>query len=147
MAHGTSALRLARWLVEDLDSAADKMLSNPAALGVGADLIGFGGGQPAEESYPLDALKRAFARALTEDGQKVLPYGATQGLTALRELVAKRLEKRGIRSKPENIVILTGSISGLHLVGRITLDAGDTIVTEAPTFMGALAAWETQHPH
>ena len=40
----------------------------------------------------------------------------------------------------------TGSIQGLHLVGRITLDHGDTIVTEAPTFMGALAAWEHQQP-
>ena len=42
--------------------------------------------------------------------------------------------------------MLTGSIQGLHLVGRITLDHGDTIVTEAPTFMGALAAWEHQQP-
>jgi 2-aminoadipate transaminase len=35
----------------------------------------------------------------------------------------------------------------LHLVGRITLNRGDTIVSEAPTFMGALSTWEHQHPH
>ena len=129
-----------------MDSAANRAVSNPASLGVGADLIGLGGGQPATESYPLEALERAFSRAILEDGPAVLPYGPTQGFSAMREIVAERLAHRGIHVGPESVVILTGSIQGLHLVGRITLDHGDTIVTEAPTFMGALAAWEHQQP-
>ena len=136
----------ARWLTEGAESATDKALSNPASLGVGADLIGFGGGQPAVESYPLEALERAYSKAIRNGGRTTLPYGPTQGLPAMRELVAERLKQRGINADPDNILILTGSIQGLHLVGRITLDKGDTIVTEAPTFMGALAAWEQQQP-
>lgn len=136
----------ARWLIEGGESPTDKALSNPAALGVGADLIGFGGGQPAAESYPLKALERAYSRAIRLGGRTTLPYGPTQGLPALRELVAERLRNRGIDADPDNVLILTGSIQGLHLLGRITLDPGDTIVTEAPTFMGALAAWEQQQP-
>jgi 2-aminoadipate transaminase len=138
--------RYAAWLAEGMDSAANRAVSNPAALGFGADLIGFGGGQPATESYPLQALERAFSRAILEDGAAVLPYGPTQGLLALREIVAERLAMRGMPVDPQNVLILTGSIQGLHLVGRVTLDHGDTIVTEAPTFMGALAAWEHQQP-
>jgi 2-aminoadipate transaminase len=113
---------------------------------MGVDMIGFGGGQPASESYPLEALDRAFSRAILEDGRAVLPYGHSQGLLALRQIVAERLARRGINIGPENVLILTGSLQGLHLVGRITLDTGDTIVTEAPTFMGALATWEQQQP-
>jgi len=147
MAHATrNVSRYAAWLADGTDSAANRAVSNPASLGVGADLIGLGGGQPATESYPLQALERAFSRAILEDGAAVLPYGPTQGLLALREIVAERLARRGIHVGPESVVILTGSIQGLHLVGRITLDHGDTIVTEAPTFMGALAAWEHQRP-
>jgi 2-aminoadipate transaminase len=138
--------RYARWLVEGGESAADRAVSSPASLGVGADLIGFGGGQPAAESYPLEALERAFSRAIKGEGRNVLPYGPTQGLHALREIVAERLGHRGIDISAEHVAILTGSLQGLHLVGRITLDRGDTIVTEAPTFMGALAAWEQQQP-
>ena len=141
------AARLATWLVEGGESAADSAVSNPASLGVGADLIGFGGGQPATETYPIEALERAFSRAITQDGPNVLPYGASQGLPALREIVAERLGRRGINVGPDHVAILTGSLQGLHLVGRITLDRGDTIVTEAPTFMGALGAWEQQQPH
>jgi 2-aminoadipate transaminase len=138
--------RLATWLVEGPESATDRALANPAALGHGADLIGFGGGQPAVETYPLDALGRAYSLAIRDSGLKTLPYGPTQGLPDLRELIAQRLTQRGIQTSPDNIVILTGSVQGLHIIGRITLDRGDTIVTEAPTFMGALAAWEQQQP-
>ena len=148
MAHATRpARRYAAWLADGIQSAADRAVSNPASLGIGADMIGFGGGQPASESYPLEALNRAYSRAILEDGRSVLPYGPTGGLPALREIVAERLSRRGIRIGPENVLILTGSLQGLHLVGRITLDHGDTIVTEAPMFMGALGAWEHQQPN
>jgi 2-aminoadipate transaminase len=138
--------RFATWLIEGGESAADRAVSSPSNLGVGADLIGFGGGQPAAETYPLEALERSFSRAILEDGRDVLPYGQSQGLLALREIVVERLGRRGIKASPDHVAILTGSLQGLHLVGRITLDRGDTIVTEAPTFMGALAAWEQQQP-
>jgi 2-aminoadipate transaminase len=138
--------RYARWLTEGLESAADRAIASPALMGIGEDLIGFGGGQPAAELYPLQALERAFSRAIIEDGRRVLPYGPSEGLPALREIVAERLARRGIDVGAENVLILSGSLQGLHLVGRITLDHGDTIVTEAPTFMGALAAWEHQQP-
>src|ERR1700730_2983177 len=147
MAHAPRDVpRYAAWLADGMDSAANRAVSNPASLGVGADLIGLGGGQPATESYPLQELERAFSGAILEDGAAVLPYGPTQGLPALREIIAERVARRGIHVSPESVVILTGSIQGLHLVGRITLDHGDTILTEAPTFMGALAAWEHQQP-
>jgi len=146
MPHATRSAWFATWYAQAADSAADRAVANPASLGVGADLIGFGGGQPAAESYPLEALERAFSRAIREDGRDVLPYGSSQGLPALRELVAERLAQRGINITADNVLITTGSLQGLHLLGRITLDPGDTIVTEAPTFMGALTTWEQQQP-
>jgi 2-aminoadipate transaminase len=151
MAHATRpatrpATRYAAWLADGIESAANRAVANPASLGVGADLIGFGGGQPATEVYPLAALERAYSRAILEDGAAVLPYGPTQGLPALRTIIAERLARRGMQVDPDRVVMLTGSIQGLHLVGRLTLDHGGTILTEAPTFMGALAAWEHQQP-
>src|SRR5260370_4210846 len=147
MAHATRpARRYAAWLADGVQSAADRAVSSPASLGIGADIIGFGGGQPAAESYPLEALNRAYSRAILEDGRSVLPYGPTNGLLALREIVAERLGRRGIEVGPENVLILTGSLQGLHLVGRITLDHSDTIPTEAPTFMAALPACDHHHP-
>ncbi|GAC1313843.1 MAG: PLP-dependent aminotransferase family protein [Chloroflexota bacterium] len=147
MTHATAPrTRYATWLGGGPDSAADRAIANPAARGAGSDMIGFGGGQPAVESYPLDALQRAYSRAIADRGTELLPYGPTEGLGSLRELVARRLAPRGINVTADDIGILTGSLQGLHLVGRITLDPGDLVVTEAPTFMGALATWEHMHP-
>jgi DNA-binding transcriptional MocR family regulator len=77
-------VRFASWLRAQPESAVDRAVSNPAALGLGADLIAFGGGQPATELYPLEALERAFSRAILEDGTACLPYGPTVGHLALR---------------------------------------------------------------
>src|SRR5260370_39147080 len=137
-----SVSRYAAWLADGAESAADRAVSNPASLGIGADMIGFGGGQPAAETYPLEALNRAYSRAILEDGRAVLPYGPTEGLLGLREIVAERLARRGIKIGPQHVAILTGSIQGLHLIGRITLDFRDTIVTDAPTFMRSLSTCE-----
>ena len=113
---------------------------------VPADMISFGGGQPAVELYPLEALQRAFSRAILEDGPQILPYGPIQGLAELRAIVARRLGRRGIEITPDNVLITTGSMQGLHLVGRAMLDFGDSVVTEAPTFSAALGTWEHQQP-
>jgi 2-aminoadipate transaminase len=110
------------------------------------DFISFMGGQPASELFPLEALRDAFGQALVEQGRAILPYGPSQGLPALRDLVARRLAERGIDVDPGQVLITSGSIQGLHLLGRVFLDPGDTILTEAPTFMGALTTWEKEQP-
>src|SRR3989440_12103135 len=96
------APQYAAWLADGAESAADRAVSNPASLGIGSDIIGFGGGQPASESYPLEALNRAYSRAILEDGRSVLPYGPTDGLPAWREIVAEHLGPRGIRIGPRH---------------------------------------------
>lgn len=136
-------MRYAAWLEERPESAADRAVSNPIAP---EDMISFGAGQPAVELYPLDALARAFERAIREDGPTVLPYGQAEGVAALREVIAQRLARRGLHVGPEDVLVTSGSMQGLHLVGRLFLDHHDLILTEAPTFMGALSTWEQQQP-
>jgi 2-aminoadipate transaminase len=143
VAHATqSTARFAAW-VQELGKRA---VPAPDMNAVAADMISFGGGQPAVELYPLEALERAFSRAILEDGRRILPYGAIAGLADLRAIVAERLARRGIQTSADHIVITTGSMQGLHLVGRAMLDFGDTVVTEAPTFSAALGTWEHQQP-
>jgi 2-aminoadipate transaminase len=112
----------------------------------GADFISFTGGQPATELFPLEALRAAFGKALVEDGAAVLPYSNNIGLDALRQWICQRVARRGIHVGPDQVIVTTGSLQGLHLLGRVYLDPGDTILTEAPTFMGALNTWEKEEP-
>ena len=60
------------------------------------------------------------------------------GLLALREVVAARFTASGLASGEEQIVITTGAHQGISLVARQTLQRGDTVLVESPTFPGAL---------
>ena len=101
------------------------------------DVLSLAGGLPAPELLPVDELAAAAARVLAARGPAALQYGPTEGIAALRELVAGRL---GHGATPATTVITTGSQQGLDLVARAVLDPGDVVVTEVPTYLGALGA-------
>lgn len=101
------------------------------------DVLSLAGGLPAPELLPVDALAAATAGVLARQGAAALQYGPTEGIGALRELVAVRL---GHRATAATTIVTTGSQQGLDLVARCLLDPGDVVVTEVPTYLGALGA-------
>ncbi|GGI08883.1 MocR-like transcription factor YczR [Egicoccus halophilus] len=60
------------------------------------------------------------------------------GLRALREIVAARFTVAGLPSSEDQILATTGAHQGISLVARQTLQRGDTVLVESPTFPGAL---------
>jgi DNA-binding transcriptional MocR family regulator len=60
------------------------------------------------------------------------------GLPALRESVRGRLALRGITTDTERVVITTGAHQAISLIARQTVEAGDSVIVESPTFPGAL---------
>ena len=60
------------------------------------------------------------------------------GLMALRDAVARRMADRGIVTDADRIVVTTGSHQAISLIARQTVQAGDSVVLESPTFPGAL---------
>jgi 2-aminoadipate transaminase len=49
--------------------------------------------------------------------------------------------KYGILVEPANILMVNGSQQALDLIGKLFIDPGTCIVTSAPTYVGALQAW------
>lgn len=105
------------------------------------DIISFGGGMPAPEVFPVEAFRTAADRVLTKQGKMALQYSATDGYKPLREWIARKMAQYGIESAPENVLITSGSQQALDLLGMIMINPGDLILTEKPTYLGALQAW------
>jgi 2-aminoadipate transaminase len=105
------------------------------------DVISFAGGLPAPEVFPIAEVERATEAVLREHGRTALQYAATEGYLPLRELLVRHMARYGIRVKPANVMITSGSQQGLDLIGKLFVNAGDRILTEAPTYLGALQAW------
>ncbi len=107
------------------------------------EIISFAGGLPAPELFPVDDVLRATERVLGETGAASLQYSPSEGFAPLREVFAAESRKRGIDCCADDILIMTGSQQPLDLTGKIFLDAGDCVLTESPTYMAAIQAFQS----
>jgi 2-aminoadipate transaminase len=105
------------------------------------DVISFAGGLPAPEVFPREEVAAATERVLREQGESALQYAPTEGYLPLRELLVRHMARYGIRVRPRNVMITSGSQQGLDLIGRLFVNPGDRVLTESPTYLGALQAW------
>lgn len=107
------------------------------------DMISFAGGMPAPELFPLDEVAAAAERILHGAGRKALQYSTSEGYRPLREMIARHTNRFGLQVTPDNVLITSGSQQALDLLGKILINPGDRIVVEAPTYLGAMQAWNT----
>ena len=101
-------------------------------------IYSFAGGYPDAATFPTEEIKRLSALVLDKYGTKALQYGATQGVTELREVISHRY---GV--PVENVQITTSSQQGIDVCTRILCNPGDTILTTAPTYLGALQSFRS----
>jgi 2-aminoadipate transaminase len=107
------------------------------------DIISFAGGLPASELFPVEEFKIAADRVLTKHGNKALQYSTTEGYRPLREFIVQKICRYGIEAAPENVLITSGSQQALDMIGKILINPGDRLLTERPTYLGALQAWRS----
>lgn len=94
--------------------------------------ISLAGGLPSPESFPMAIFDDAF-KSLDMD-HSVFQYATTSGEQALLEAIAQRYPGDQDRS----IMITTGSQQGIDLCARAFINAGDKVVLEQPSYLGAL---------
>ena len=99
-------------------------------------ICSFAGGYPAAVTFPMEDLKTLPGRVLEKYGTKALQYGATQGVTELREAIAARY---GV--PVSQVQVTTSSQQGIDVCTRILCDPRDVILTTEPTYLGALQSF------
>lgn len=106
------------------------------------DPIYFGDGSPAREAIPLDLMQEA-SQKVWANALDVLAYGDQQGVPALREVIARRMDRLGTQVDASEVLVTAGSTQGIELACRVFLDPGDVVIVEEPTFLGALETFAT----
>lgn len=107
------------------------------------EVISFAGGLPAPELFPMDEIRRAADSVLTQHGSRALQYSQSEGVPPLREWIAAEMGRRGIRARAEDVLVTNGSQQVLDLVGKLFLNPGDVVLTENPTYLAAIQAFQT----
>ncbi len=124
--------------LSDLARRAGKAtLGNPRQS---AEMISFYAGFPDPGSLPIADVIDSTRVALEADGEWALQYGASAGDERIIEELLKKLARdQKIDAAPENILVTNGASQALSLIVDLLVEPGDTIISEAPTWMGAVA--------
>ena len=99
-------------------------------------LVNFGGGSLDSSLLPSQELSELSARLLSDDGARLLQYGAAQGLAEMLDAHLQYLaEYRSLKAVREELLIVNGGTQGIDLTCQTLLNEGDTVLVEAPTFL------------
>ncbi|MBO5850687.1 MAG: PLP-dependent aminotransferase family protein [Paludibacteraceae bacterium] len=112
------------------------------SLAVRPDIISFAGGMPGNDLFPIDDLREIFATLPTKKLEIAMQYGETSGMNTLIAALKDWLKQKGFPVDTNRVILTTGTLQALHILGKIFINPGDTILVENPSFVGALSAFK-----
>lgn len=110
------------------------------------EIISFAGGLPSPATFPVEQMRAAYDRVLTQQGKVALQYGPSDGYAPLREWIADALSIPGAVIAPDQVLLVSGSQQALDLLGKVMIDAGSRVLVETPSYLGALQAFSVYGP-
>jgi len=111
------------------------------------NVISFGGGMPDPKLFPKEEIAKITYQIISEQGEKALQYGPTEGIEIFRKEIFNFMHKENIKVKDaDHIIVTSGSQQGLDILGRILIDPGDVIIIELPTYLAAINAFKIYEP-
>ena len=116
------------------------------AAGQVPDLINMAGGLPEPALWPVDQIADLTARIIRDHPAQALGYSPIEGLPELRDVIAARFSRPGLALTRDNVLITTGGMQALDLLGKVLLNPGGIIAAQSPTYLGALDAWRPRAP-
>ena len=100
------------------------------------EVVSLAGGMPNLKDLPLESLAETA---------QALQYGSGQGWEPLREQLVSVMTYDGIiGADPDDVVITTGSQQALDLMAELFINAGDVVLAESPSYVGALGCFRAR---
>src|SRR3954464_7996289 len=108
------------------------------------DVISFAGGFPDPRTFPRERAATLLAEFAPAGEASGFQYAPTRGLAGTLDALARRLEAtQGRRPADDELVVTSGAIEVLGLIGKSFLERGDVVVVEGPTYLGAIMAFRS----
>ena len=114
------------------------------ALAGRSDVISFAGGFPDPATFPGVELSEIM-RGLVEQGDvSALQYAPVIGLPGPRAFLRKRVaDQQGHEPRDGELMVTSGTIEALELLGKAFIDRDDLVFVEAPTYLGGIMAFQS----
>jgi DNA-binding transcriptional MocR family regulator len=120
------------------------VIENPASDAAKAEeMIQASTSYPNIERFPYADFQHCVIQAINSYKENQFYYTMAWGLPSLLQTIRLRLEEDQIFVKQENIFMTTGAQQAIDLLTKMPFPSGKrTILTEQPTYYGALKAFE-----
>lgn len=109
----------------------------------GKSMISFAGGMPNNDLFPVKQIDEIYNALPISLKKKCFQYGPTSGYPPLIKSIEKLLLKKGLPIERNKILITTGSLQAISIITQEFVNPGNIILTENPSFVGALSVFET----
>ena len=129
--------------VQELLSERARNLSDNRPQPARPGVISFAAGFPDPASLPFEGIAAATNRAMTTHGEGPLQYGPAFGYAGLLDLLVEKLGRdQRIVCGRENMILTAGGSQALGLLCDLFINPGDTLLSEAPTWAGAVRTFK-----
>ena len=107
-------------------------------------VVSLSAGNPAPEAFPVEAIAEISAKILQENPVGALQYSFTEGYPLLRTAVWDFMKnKYNVGSDNDDIIITSGAQQVMDLFTKTVCNEGDTVICEAPSFIGSLNSYRS----
>jgi len=111
------------------------------------DIISFAGGMPNNDLFPVEQVDDIILNMKPEIKKSAFQYGPTSGYPPLLNSLKKYLAKKGLPVDTHKLMITTGSLQAINILGMEFIDPGDLVLTETPSFIGGIAVFKAFQAH
>jgi 2-aminoadipate transaminase len=102
------------------------------------DVISLAGGLPDTSTFPPDSYAALMSTVAVDSCARALQYSPTDGLDLVKRCIIEVMGAEGLEIEADELLVTTGGQQVIDLVCKTLLDPGDVVVTEAPTYPGAV---------
>lgn len=115
-----------------------------AMASAGGDLVDFSGGFPDPALYDTQLLGETAAKVIGSRPEAALQYAPNYGLASLREVLRAEVSRtQAVTPGPDDLIITSGGVDALTLICKAMLNAGEAVLVEAPSYLGAFSVFQS----
>jgi GntR family transcriptional regulator/MocR family aminotransferase len=103
-------------------------------------------GRAEKSFFPIKAWRRLLPECLGGAEHPLSQYGDPAGYLPLRKAICDHLLRaRGVRSMPNQVIIVAGCQEGLNVISSVLVTPGCPVAVEDPCYQGAAGVFEQHH--
>jgi len=131
-------------ILDEMYQQEDFTLINNGQIKIDSNTINFASATPTPDLFPVEDFKIVLNEVLERDKGNAFDYQDSHGFFPLRESICSILKSSHINCSPDIIQVISGAQQGIDIISKALLKEGDFVITESPTYTGAIAVFKSR---